>query len=343
MSSRRWAWTVAFFGVSSLALASEPALRLSGVPNRLVFPLPEGNNVVLTATVTGGRAKSVWLAKTKDAKLKCSLTPAGRGEYQVNLADREASAVLTIGGGPEQFQVFAELEGGKILSSLPVRYSVRREPPKPPRPPKRLDFPGSVVSVTVFQRRSKEVPGSGGALFIELGDITRGQVHVTVRTAESKALIDTVSLRQGESVALDLGAEQYTVYLRQLVNVLIGDDWAVLDISRVPAEEFNQIERLLARIEASQVTFLREGKAYTGKEATAHLRQKLALAGANVKTLSQFIDQVASRSSTTGRRYEIKLSDGSIVPAKQWLEREALRRDEPKVEPKEKQETGRDR
>jgi hypothetical protein len=313
--------------------AAEPALRLAGVPERLALPLPNGSNLVLTATVTGGAAKSVWLARGKEAKARFSLTRTGPGEYQVNLADPEAVAVLDASGDRGQFQVFAELDGGKLLASLPVRY-VMPAAATLPKPPKKLKLAGNVVSVLAYQRRSCEVPGSDKALFIELGDITHGQVHVSVRTADYKNVVPPTSLRQGESLALDLGEEQYVLYVRELVNVLIGTDWAVLDLARMQAGELKKIERLLARIVASEVRFLREGQEHSGKEAAEHLRQKLSVAGPRIVTLNEFIDKLASRSATTGKPYEVKLPDGKTVPAKEWLETTSAQPDEP---PKDKE------
>ena len=71
-----------------------PGLRLKGVPNRLVLPAPAGTNLILTATLTSGSARTVWLAKKKDSKLRLFLTKVGDREYQINLADAEVAGAL---------------------------------------------------------------------------------------------------------------------------------------------------------------------------------------------------------------------------------------------------------
>ena len=54
-------------------------------------------------------------------------------------------------------------------------------------------------------------------------------------------------------------------------------------------------------------------------EAATHLRSKYAAAQVEIQTLEQFIQEIGSRSSTTGRPYEVKDPDGVIMPASTWL------------------------
>jgi hypothetical protein len=164
-------------------------------------------------------------------------------------------------------------------------------------------------------------------LSLELGDVTHGQVHVTLRNAERQTLIDTTAVRRGDSLTFQHGGEEYVLYVRELVNVLIGEDWAELDISRMAPAELGGLERLLARIEAADVRFIREGREYSGREAAQHLRQKLAEAGPRIATVDAFIDQIASRSALTGKPYQVKRPDGTTMPAKDWLRAEAAKPD----------------
>jgi len=45
--------------------------------------------------------------------------------------------------------------------------------------------------------------------------------------------------------------------------------------------------------------------------------------GTHVTTLQEFIDQIASRSSTTGNPYLIELTDSTTLKAKEWLEQQS--------------------
>jgi len=108
--------------LSSAAVAQELSIRLTGIPPRLGFPLPAGTNLVLTAEVSGGSAREVWLARERDARLRIHLTRVAEGRYQINLADPEVVSALTIRGTEGRFQVFARSLGGQTFASIPVQF-----------------------------------------------------------------------------------------------------------------------------------------------------------------------------------------------------------------------------
>lgn len=89
-----------------------------------------------------------------------------------------------------------------------------------------------------------------------------------------------------------------------------------------------RIERLLRFVEAQKrASFVRNGKSYSGREAALFLRAKYAKMGEHVTTAAQFIEQIASRSSTTGEPYRIRHADGRTVVAAQALRDELARMD----------------
>ncbi len=94
------------------------------------------------------------------------------------------------------------------------------------------------------------------------------------------------------------------------------------------ALEGARIERLLRYIETQpQAKFMRNGTAYSGQEAAQFLRAKFEKMGEHVGTAAQFIEQIASRSSTSGEAYLIRFADGRTVPAAQFLGDELKRID----------------
>ena len=94
------------------------------------------------------------------------------------------------------------------------------------------------------------------------------------------------------------------------------------------ALEAARVERLLKYIEAQrQLRFVRNGTPYSAKEAALFLRSKLDKMGQHVTTAAQFIDQIASRSSTSGEPYLIRFPDGQTVSAAQFLGDELRRMD----------------
>lgn len=94
------------------------------------------------------------------------------------------------------------------------------------------------------------------------------------------------------------------------------------------ALETARIERLIAYVGAQRkLSFVRNGDAYSAREAATFLRQKFERMGEHVGTAAQFIDQIGSRSSTTGEPYLIRFADGRTMTAAQFLGEELRRMD----------------
>ena len=91
------------------------------------------------------------------------------------------------------------------------------------------------------------------------------------------------------------------------------------ETAKESAGEARRIEALIAAVESSGVTFIRNGTPHDSAEAARHLRKKWKYAGGRDLTAEQFIERLASRSSLTGRPYEVGLADGTTRPAGDWL------------------------
>jgi len=86
-----------------------------------------------------------------------------------------------------------------------------------------------------------------------------------------------------------------------------------------------RIEYLLAVVASLQdAQFIRNGKAYDSKAAVDHLRTKLRAAGSRVQTAEDFIRACASQSSISGKPYEIRFADGTVLPAADFLRQKLL-------------------
>ena len=89
-----------------------------------------------------------------------------------------------------------------------------------------------------------------------------------------------------------------------------------------PAEE-KQIEALIATIERrTDATFIRNGRPFGAAAAAEFLRRKWRLREADVGSADDFIEKVASYSSTTGQPYLIRFSDGRETPCSIFLRTE---------------------
>ena len=86
-----------------------------------------------------------------------------------------------------------------------------------------------------------------------------------------------------------------------------------------------QIDALIARVaQAHGVVFIRNGSEHTATEAAAHLQRKLRAAHGRITTPEQFIDVLGTRSSLSGRPYQVRFADGHVVDSAAWL-RQLLR------------------
>ena len=79
-----------------------------------------------------------------------------------------------------------------------------------------------------------------------------------------------------------------------------------------------EVRLLIDAIAASHCDFNRNGRQHTAAEAAAHLELKYARAGRHIDSADEFITQLASSSSFTGRPY-LMSCEGDILPAEDWM------------------------
>jgi hypothetical protein len=82
-----------------------------------------------------------------------------------------------------------------------------------------------------------------------------------------------------------------------------------------------EIAYLLRTVSGSSCEFYRNGRWYGAAEAEVHLREKFKLLSSaeQISTAEEFIDKVASRSSLTGRAYQVRCQGNAPVPTSEWL------------------------
>ena len=84
--------------------------------------------------------------------------------------------------------------------------------------------------------------------------------------------------------------------------------------------EENKIDALIDAIAAlDEAVFIRNDEGHAAREAADHLRMKRRAAGDRIATARQFIEHIASRSSTTGEVYRIRFADGREVASGEYL------------------------
>ncbi|MBT8364461.1 MAG: DUF5329 domain-containing protein [Deltaproteobacteria bacterium] len=79
------------------------------------------------------------------------------------------------------------------------------------------------------------------------------------------------------------------------------------------------INYMLAFVENSDCTFIRNDKAHTAKEAVAHMQRKYDHFKDEIKTPEDFIRLAASKSLMSGRPYMVRTKDGKLMKSETWL------------------------
>jgi len=129
-----------------------------------------------------------------------------------------------------------------------------------------LELPNGAARITVAQRSDADVPGSAARLRVHLGDITRGQVELTLAHSDGRTLVATTSVRETDRIPFVFGAQRYHLSVLSLRNRVAGKDTATLEISAGTSQR-ERIEQLLKAMESSNLTFVRNGKEYEGADA----------------------------------------------------------------------------
>ena len=176
------------------------------------------------------------------------------------------------------------------------------------------------IDIEVSQRSSKPLPGSESKVLLMIDDVTRGQVVVEIAREDGSAILDSKSLRENEKAEFSIGDEKYQIEVTPLANKLIGDDKAVFRIDVAGGESKDEVKRLIESLrELEGATFIRNGREHEVEEAVNHLTRKRRAAGSKIATAEDFIEQLGSKSSTTGRPYLIRLADGKEVETGAWF------------------------
>lgn len=98
----------------------------------------------------------------------------------------------------------------------------------------RLDLPDDPFRMTIVQRRAKAIPGSRNTVKVHLDDITGGQVLLEIRGFGGKVIVDTTSVKAGDTVPFRLAEGDYYLHVLELRNLIVGNDFGVFEISTVP-------------------------------------------------------------------------------------------------------------
>ena len=99
---------------------------------------------------------------------------------------------------------------------------------------------------------------------------------------------------------------------------------ALLVLALIPATSSadtkdEEINYLINSVGGSGCTFIRNGERYSGREARRHLRSKRNRNAHLIKSAEDFIQKIASRSSTSGEPYLISCRGREQQTAREWF------------------------
>ncbi len=80
-----------------------------------------------------------------------------------------------------------------------------------------------------------------------------------------------------------------------------------------------EIDYLISSVGRSGCTFIRNGKRYSGRDARAHLRSKRRRNAHLIDSTEEFIEKIASESSTSGKPYLIRCGRQQQETANAWF------------------------
>ncbi len=102
--------------------------------------------------------------------------------------------------------------------------------------------------------------------------------------------------------------------------LLLGALAAVPAHAVAPAEQARNDYHIASNQGMREARFIRNGTSYDAAAAAQHLRRKLKLGGAHIRTAEDFIRECATRSSVSGEPYQIRLADGHTVLSAEFLQ-----------------------
>ena len=112
------------------------------------------------------------------------------------------------------------------------------------------------------------------------------------------------------------------MHCARLVAAALLLSGAVAGADAASNDETGKIQALLAGVERMDATFVRNDKTYDAKTAAEFLRRKWKANDGDVATVKDFIEKIASKSSTFGKPYLIRFKDGREVRSGEYLRAE---------------------
>jgi len=87
----------------------------------------------------------------------------------------------------------------------------------------------------------------------------------------------------------------------------------------VPQSQAAEVEHLISYLQNRDCQMIRNGKAYSGRDGAQHVRRKYDYFRNEISSTGEFIEYAATKSTRSGRVYEVQCPGEKPVPSSDWL------------------------
>ena len=114
-----------------------------------------------------------------------------------------------------------------------------------------------------------------------------------------------------------------------------------LALAEPDAETRAEIDHLLKFVTDSKATFIRNGDTHKATEAVKHIKAKRDHYIKKISTTEDFVKLAATKSALSGKKYQVRLADGTTRENAKWLLEELERHRKAKAAAEAKSENAR--
>lgn len=112
--------------------------------------------------------------------------------------------------------------------------------------------------------------------------------------------------------------------IRNLMLIALTLSVLCMPFAQAAANNEQEIQHLFEFISQSDCTFIRNNTEHPAQEAREHMQTKYNYAKRWVGNAEQFIERIASKSSISGNRYQVRCQ-GQLLYSDNWLNQELMR------------------
>jgi hypothetical protein len=109
--------------------------------------------------------------------------------------------------------------------------------------------------------------------------------------------------------------------IRNLVLIALAVSLICMPFAQATTNTEQEIQHLFEFISLSDCIFIRNNTEYPAKEARDHMQTKYDYAKRWVSSAEQFIERIATKSSISGNRYQVRCQ-GKLLYTGDWLKQE---------------------